>query len=404
MRTYYYKARDERGKLIKGTMQAASQAELAARLQQIGYILINIRETPALNANLRIHFKFTRIKPQDVIIFNIQLANMINAGIALSPSLRILTQQLENKKLKEVVRDVHRRIESGISFSDALQAHPRIFSRLFVSMVRVGEASGKIDSILKRLSQFLQYQADIKQKIKGAFLYPIILVVAAIALLLFISTAVVPAFVEVFNRSGVNLPTITLLLYGLGISIKHFGLALLLFLCLVFYLLKKFYLDTENGRWRIDSIKLKLPLFAGMLRKVYISRFTQTLATLIGAGVPILTSLEILKDTIGNAVLANTIGDVHTAVSRGCSISESLATSREIPPDVVAMIATAEESGALEEMLDKISHIYETSLDYNIKTFTTWLEPALIILMGCVVGFIMISLLLPMFDLIKVIR
>jgi type IV pilus assembly protein PilC len=163
MRTYYYKARDERGKLIKGTMQAASQAELAARLQQIGYILINIRETPALNANLRIHFKFTRIKPQDVIIFNIQLANMINAGIALSPSLRILTQQLENKKLKEVVRDVHRRIESGISFSDALQAHPRIFSRLFVSMVRVGEASGKIDSILKRLSQFLQYQADIKQ-------------------------------------------------------------------------------------------------------------------------------------------------------------------------------------------------------------------------------------------------
>lgn len=403
MPVYIYKARDTTGKPVKGTMDAMSKEELIEKLHKMGYM--TTQATEALGGiNIESAFeRLKRISTEDMIMFNIQFSNLISAGIPILSSLDTLAKQLENKKLKETVRGVARNVEAGDSFSGALAGYPRIFSKLFINMVRAGEASGKLDLVLKRFVEFSEHQADLWQKIKGALFYPVILLFAGMAVTLFIVAFIIPQFAEIFLKAGIRLPLVTLILYKIGITVKHFWFSFIL-LAIAIVLGIRYYARTERMRLLIDRVKLRLPILGPLYRKAAISGFSRTLATLVASGVPILQSLDIVKEVIGNEVLGRVVGNVRTSVERGQGLSEPLKISDEFPPDTVQMISVGEETGNLEGMLNKISDFYDMSLGYTIKKLTIVIEPLLLVVMGCMVGFIMASMLLPIFDMIKLLR
>lgn len=403
MPTYTYKARDAAGKSIKGSMEAISKVELSDKLHKLGYITTQVVEAlPGVRLDSAVSF-FQRISTEDIIMFNIQLANLIHAGVSLLASLHTLGRQIENKKLKEIVADVARNVEAGESFSEALQHHPEIFSNLFLSAVKAGEASGKLDTVLTRFAVYCEQQADLSQKIRGAFFYPAILLLAGIGVTLFIVSVIIPQFAEIFLKVGIPLPLPTLLLYKIGMGIKQFWYSLLLF-ALVGVLGLQYYANTSRGRLQVDRVNLGVPVLGSLFRKAAISRFARTLGMLLASGVPILQSLDIVKEVIGNKVLSGTVENVRLAVEKGEGISEPLRVSKEFPPDTIQMISVGEESGSLDEMLVKISDFYDRSVNYTVKKLTTLLEPLLLLLMGCMVGFIMASMLLPIFDMVKILK
>ncbi len=403
MPTYSYKARDASGKLVKGTMDAADRDELTEKLHRMGYMTTRVTEALAGVKIDSIIDRFKRISTEDMIIFNVQLANMINSGIPILVSLDTLDKQIENRALRNTVGSVKRNLEAGDSFSRALARHPRIFSKLFVNMVKSGEASGRLDNVLTRFAEFTERQADLRQKIRGALFYPAILLFAGIAVTIFIVTFVIPQFAEIFMKVGIRLPLPTLILYRIGTGIRD-GWHLFLALLIVVWLGVRYYAKTESGRFNVDRFKLGLPVFGPLFRKVAIARFARTLATLVSSGVSILISLDITREVLGNEVLGRVIGNVRGSVSKGEGIAESLKISGEFPPDTVQMISVGEETGDLEGMLNKISDFYNLRLGYTIKKLTTILEPLFLVIMGAMVGFIMASMLLPMFDMIKILR
>ena len=391
------------GKPVKGTMEAANRDELTEKLQRMEYMTTHISEVAP---GVRIESIFERIKrisAEDMIIFNVQLANMINSGIPILVCLDTLDKQIENRTLRITVGNVKRNLESGDSFSQALTRHPRVFSKLFINMVKTGEASGKLDTVLTRFAEFTERQEELKQKIKGALFYPAILLFAGVAVTVFIVTFIIPQFAEIFMKVGIKLPVPTLILYRIGTAIKSYWyLVGLLFVIACICL--KYYIRTEKGRFNFDRLKLKAPVLGPLFRKVAISRFARTLATLVSSGVSILVSLDITKEVLGNEVLSRVIANVRASVEKGEGIAESLKISGEFPQDTVQMISVGEETGNLEGMLNKISDFYNMSLGYTIKKLTTVLEPLFLVIMGSMVGFIMASMLLPMFDMMKVLH
>lgn len=403
MAKYDYKARDGMGKAVRGAMEASSKEELAGKLQKMGYMPTQMSEAlPEINLAPALD-KFFRVPAEALILFNIQLSNMVNAGMTLRTSLGILSRQAENRRLKEAIGDVTRNLEAGESFSEALAHHPRIFSKLFVSMAKAGEASGKLDQILSRFAAFTDEQEALKQKINGALFYPLILLAAGIAVTLFIVTFVIPQFVQIFVKVGIPLPLPTLILYQIGIGIQQFWLSLLLIFAAC-WMGFQYYGGTRLGILQWDQCKLKIPVIGGLIRKACISRFANTLAMLVESGVPILVSLGIVSEVIGNEVLRRVIEQVKSVVEKGEKIADPLGTSGEFPMDAVQMITVGEETGKLAEMLEKISSFYDRAVGYALKKLTTLVEPLLLVIMGGLVGFIMASMLLPMFDMMKVLR
>ena len=403
MPTYIYKARDATGKLVKGSMDATNRDELTEKLNRMGYMTTRVTEAISGIKIESAFEKFKRISTEDMIIFNVQLANMINSGIPILVCLDTLDKQIENKRLRETVGEIKRNLEAGDSFSQALARHPRVFSKLFMNMVKVGEASGKLDTVLTRFAEYTERQADLNQKIKGALFYPIILLFAGIAVTLFIVTTIIPQFAEIFMKAGIRLPMPTMILYEVGTWLKHYwyvvGLVIIMACVAV-----RFYVRTRKGRLVFDRLTLKIPIIGSLLRKVCIARFSRTLATLVSSGVSILQSLDITREVIGNEVLGRVIGNVRGSVEKGEKIAEVLKVSEEFPADTVQMISVGEETGNLDGMLNKIADFYNMSIGYSIKKLTTVLEPLFLVIMGGMVGFIMASMLLPIFDMMKVLR
>lgn len=403
MPAYIYKARDATGKSIQGAMEAATKEELIDKLHKLGYMTTQVNETFNTIKIDTLFDKFKGIGIQERIIFYDQVANMLNSGLEILFSLKTLAAQTENQRLKEVINGVSKSIEAGDSFSTALSGYPKVFPVLFISMVKAGEASGKLGTVLIRFAQFIEAQEDLRQKIKGVLFYPLILLLAGIAVILFIATFIIPKFAEIFVKAGIALPLPTLILNQVGIGIKKFWYLGILFIILC-HIGFRFYIKTEAGRFNIDKLKLRLPLFGPLYRKEAISRFTRTLATLVESGVPILQSLDITHDVIANEVLGHIIKNVRASVEKGEKISESLKVSGEFPQDTVQMISVGEETGDLSGMLNKVSDFYDMSLGYSIKRLVTVLEPLLLVVMAGIIGFIMASMLLPMFDMVKVLR
>ncbi len=403
MPVYSYKARDSAGKLIKGSMPAASKNELADKLRKMGYMASMVEEALPTVQVEKLSRLFNQIGTEDMIMFTVQLSNMINAGVSILTSVTTLARQTENKHLKETLGNVARSVESGESFSEALSRHPAVFSRLFVSMVKAGESSGKLDRILSQLAIFTEQQADLKQKIQAALFYPIILLFAGAGVTLFIVTFVVPKFADLFMKAGIQLPLPTLILYQVGMAIKHYWFMLPIFFLAAWMALRA-YSSTKMGRLHCDRIKLAFPIYGSLYRKVSVSRFARTLGMLLAGGVPILISLEIIREVMSNEVLARVIDQVRNAVERGEKISESLKISQEFPADTVQMISVGEETGNLDEMLGKVSDFYDMAVGYAVKKFIALIEPLFLCILGAIVGLIMASMLLPIFDMMQILR
>jgi len=400
---FNYRARDNTGKLIRGALEAISQEEVAEKLQRMGYTPVTITKVFTGLKLEQLGWNFRRIKTQDIVMFDVQLANMLNAGLSITSSLDTLQKQCENKRLSDVIGRVSRSVEAGESFSQALAKHTRVFPNLLVSMVKAAEASGGLDKILNRYAEFAEAQADLQRKIKEALYYPIILIVAATGVIVFIATALIPKFVDIFNRAGISLPLPTIILYGLGTSIRQFWYVIILGGVGAVLGLKR-YVRTETGRFNYDKVSLKLPILGPIVRKICISRFARTLSTLVGSGVPILESLDIVSDVVNNQVLCRVIRQMRQSTEKGERLAESLKVSEEFPPDTVQMISVGEESGNLERMLNKISDFYDRATGYSIKKLVASLEPILLLVMGAVVAFTMASMLLPMFNMVKLLR
>lgn len=403
MPTFNYKARDNGGKLVRGAIEATAKDEVAEKLRRMGYAPIAITQVAAGLKLEELSKGLRRISTEDIVIFNVQLSNMLNSGLSIMSSLATLQKQIENKKLKEAIGSVSRSVEAGENFSQALAKHPRVFSHLFVSMVKAGEASGNLDKVLARYAEFAEAQADLQQKIQGALFYPLVLIITATLVIVFIVTFVIPKFVEIFTRAGIALPLPTIILYGAGIAIRRFWYLLILAGVAIAMAIRR-YIKTEKGKFQFDKFSLKPPIVGALVRKTCISRFARTLSTLTASGVPILQSLDIVRDVVNNEVLGRVIKQMRDGAEKGEKLAESLKVSEEFPPDTVQMISVGEESGNLEGMLNKISDFYDRSIGYSVKKLTTIIEPVFLVVMGAIVAFIMASMLLPMFDMIKLLR
>lgn len=403
MPTYVYKARDGMGKAVQGKMDASNKSEVIERLNRMSYMATAVNE-PSSGTDLNtILDRLKRVSSDDMLLFYIQFANLINAGLTILTSLRTLIGQAEKRVLKETVRDITLSVESGESLSKSFAGHPGIFPKIFVNMIKAGEASGKLDNVLLKYAEFYERQEDLKQKIKGALIYPMILLFAGTAVTLFIVTFVIPQFAQIYIEAGVKLPLPTQIVYNTGIAIKSYWY---LFIAVVVAIVLgiKFLLMTEKGSYIYDKVILRIPIVGILQRKVAIARFSRTLATLIGSGVPILQSLEITRDVMGNKILSDVIDNVRICVERGEKMAEPLKVSGEFTPDLIQMVAIGEESGKLEEMLGKVADFYDRATAYAVKKLTTFIEPFFLVIMGIMIGFIMASMLMPMFDMIKTLR
>ena len=401
MPQYRYKARDAAGKPIEGTLEAATNAELIDKLHKMGYMVTRVSE-PATGAQKGSFFgKIKWISSGDMFMFYVQLANLISAGITILMSLATLSRQIENRRLRDTLASVGKKVEAGINLSQAFAAHPRVFSRLFVSMVKAGEESGKLDVVLMRYAVFFEQQEELKQKVQGALLYPLILLCAGIAVILFIVTFIMPQFAAIYLKAGIRLPLPTLIVYKAGLVIKHYWHVLAAALVVVFAGIKLLYQKSEAAAFLIDRLKLRMLITGPLYRKVVISRLSRTLATLIESGVPILRTLEITQEVIGNKVLEAVIAGVRKSVERGEQMSLVFGLSGEFPVDVVQMISVGEDTGNLPGMLNKIADFYDMTVGYAIKRMTTVIEPVFLVIMGGMVGLIMASLLMPVFDMVK---
>ena len=309
MPTYTYKARDTTGRAVSGAMEASAKADLIDKLNKMGYMVTKVSEA---KTGLKIDSTFERfkhIRSDDMLMFYIQFSNMISAGITILMALSTLARQIENKRLRSTIENAARQIEGGSTLSQALASQSGIFSRLFINMVKAGEASGNLDAVLMRYATFFEHQEEIKEKVKSALFYPMILLSFGIAVMLFIVTFVIPQFAQIYIKAGVGLPVPTLIVYKAGLAIKHGWYWIFTVLIALFIGIKAFS-RSARGALLVDKLKLRLPIVGSLYRKVAISRITRTLSTLLGSGVPILESLDIAKEVAGNQVLARILEDV----------------------------------------------------------------------------------------------
>lgn len=403
MTTFTYQARDDAGRLIKGVLEAESKGVLADRLKKMGYLVTRMEEgVPALSGirNIRLGPSVSR---EEFLLVCVELANLIEAGIPIISAVNSVAEQCRPGPLKEGLAAAVKQVETGISFSQALGHRPRIFPKLMVSMVSVGEVSGRLDVVLQRFAVFYEKDLTLRKTVQAALTYPIFLMVMCLLLILFVVSFVVPQFEVLFLRAGLSLPAPTRIVAGFGNMIRSHGWELA-FLASAGVAGAGWVLRRPPVRRRLDAWLLRVPVVGRMVEQVLVARLTRCLATMIGSGIPILSALETAAGVAGNDAVSQELTRARAAVERGEKISAALSVGRVFRPDVIQMLKAGEDSGRLDVMLDKIADFYDLRVGFALKQMTTLLEPALLVVMGGVVAFIMASLLLPMFDLVKVMQ
>ncbi|MBL7156755.1 MAG: type II secretion system F family protein [Candidatus Omnitrophica bacterium] len=400
MPKFIYKAKKSPSDVVEGTIVADNKGSAIQKISNMGYYLLSIDEYIKSRKALEKKSGFFRERAslKDITNFTRQLSDLLEGGLTIVKALDILHDQTENRRLKDVVADVRDFCIDGNSLSTALARHPKIFSNLFVSMVRSGETGGALENILKRLSDFNEKQLEIQTKIRSALAYPILMSAVGGITIVVLLTFVIPKMITMFGDLGQNLPIPTLVLIGISNTIKRYWWLILFFIILASFIFMRLY-KTRDGRLAIDNFKMNMPLFGNLIKKVEIARFTRTLATLLNNGVPILQSLDVVLDTVNNAVVKKEVNKVSTHVRGGANLAFGFSKSSIIPPFVVNMIAVGEESGRVEKSLFKIAESYERETDAAVKVMMSLLEPVLILVLGLVVGFIVISMLLPIFEI-----
>jgi|CXWL01.1.fsa_nt_gi type IV pilus assembly protein PilC len=404
MAVFSYKARNGSGSLISGDLEALSEDDLLRKLQALNYMPVRVSREEEGQKNISWNALFPpKVKTKDIVMMNMKLAYMADAGIPLLNSMRLLAVQVENPLLKEILLDVSQKVFEGSSLSDALSNHPAVFSQMYVSMVKVGEISGTLHIVLNRMAAYMEKEEELKQKVQGALFYPMILLSAGCIVIVLIVTFVIPQFVSIFSKANVTLPLPTLILYYFGEFLKRFWFLILPAIFSAVYLTGRFF-KTTNGKNYFDRMILKVPYVGRLVKQVFITRFCRALGILLESDVPVLKCLDVVKEVVGNSVYQRIIMQISESVQRGEKISHQLSGSEYFPNDVVSMISTGEETGKLAPMLYKVAGFYESVVDDSVKKLTLLIEPFFIVFMGLLAGLIMTSMLLPLFDMVKTIQ
>jgi type IV pilus assembly protein PilC len=400
MPLFEYTARNLKGDLVKDSVDLPTREDVVAHLRKNRLVVVQVRQAPRAMAMPRLG---GGVKTRDVVVFTRQFATMINAGLPLVQSLDILAQQTENKTLAGVTRQVVYDVESGQTLADALRKHPKAFSDLYVNMVAAGEAGGILDTILQRLAQFLEKNDAIIRKVKGAMVYPAVIMTVAVVAVAVLLIFVIPTFQNMFASVQLELPLPTRIVIGMSSVLKSYWWAIIGAMGLIVFSINRYY-KTAAGRLQIDGFLLKFPVLGDVLRKSAVSRFTRTLGTLISSGVSILDGLEITARTAGNMVIHNAVMESRQSIASGDTISAPLARSKVFPPMVISMIAVGEQTGGLDEMLSKIADFYDEEVDAAVGTLLSLMEPIMIVVLGVIVGGMVVAMYLPIFDMVNAVQ
>ena len=424
MATFQYIAKDSAGNETRGTVEAGDRNSAIAAVRAQGLLPTALGEVksasaapkpktkaPAkaktgLNRDIKINIRMPkflqgRIKTKVLTQFTRQLATLVNAGLPLMRGIEVLKRQMRDPRMLEALNGIAENISAGGTFSESLTQYPKIFDNLYVNMVKAGEAGGVLEVVLGRLAEFAEKSERIRNKVKGAMIYPIVVLVAAIGITAFLLVAVIPKFQQVFNDmlGGAALPAITQFVINASEFVQHNGLQIFLALAALVVIMKVVG-KTGKGAYFFDVLKLRMPVTGTLAQRSAVSKFTRTLGTLLSSGVPILQSLTITRDTTGNRVLTDAIQSVHDSVKEGESMTQPLSQCKVFPPMVVSMVEVGEETGALADMLTRIANTYDDEVDNAVAGMTAAIEPALIIVLAVVVGTIVIAMFLPMVKII----
>jgi type IV pilus assembly protein PilC len=399
---FQWSGKTNKGTIESGEMTAGTKEDVIAQLRRRNITATIVTEKQKKTS--KFSFGGSGVKDKDIVIFTRQFATMIDAGLPLVQALDILSTQVESKTLSNTLAQVKVDVESGATYADALKKHPRVFNELYVNMVAAGEAGGILDTILNRLAAYIEKSMKLKKKVKGAMVYPLVVSSIAILVIAVIMIFVVPTFSKMFTTLGGTLPAPTRLIINASDFIAGIGglITLMVIIGIVVFIVQ--VRRTEKGKFVLDKIMLKLPIFGPLVNKVAVAKFTRTLGTLVSSGVPILDGLEITAKTSGNKIIEYAIMDVRKGVVGGKTLAEPITKAKVFPPMVTHMIAVGESTGALDAMLSKIADFYDDEVDDAVSNLTAMMEPMLMVFLGGAVGFIVIAMYMPIFKLITLIK
>lgn len=396
---FNYTIRDATGQTRTGKVEAPNAEELRKRLQEEGLQVIEIsedRKAPRVPAG-----GYGRVKLSDLAIFARQFSTMLDAGVSLVRCLDVLQQQTNNARLRKILIDLSTRVESGESLSRSMARHPKAFSQLIIGLIRAGEVGGVLEESLQRIAAFLEKDVELRRKIRSALTYPVIVLLAAIGIVIFLVSWLVPQFANLFKELGIKeMPAPTQFLIDLSAFLTQKWYIMIIAVVVVF-IAYKLFVSTRVGRRVADRVKLRVPVFGPLHHKIVMARFSRTMGTLLASGVPILQAMETVAGVVGNAVVSDAVLESRARIREGEKIADPLQKSKMFPPMVVHMVSVGEESGSLDHMLNKIADFYENEVEMTIASLTAAIEPVMIVLLGFIVGFIVISMFLPMIEVIS---
>lgn len=396
MANFKYRAMNSSGNKIEGSYEAKSESEVIDMITANGYYPLKVEEV-IQSSNVEFSF-MQRVTTKDIAIFCRQFYTMLDAGVTINSALSILSNQITNAKLREAVRVVEEDVKKGVTLSEAMAKHEGVFPSLLITMIEAGEVSGNLDEIMLRMSTHFEKENKINNKVKGAMTYPAILSVVCVLVVIFLITYIMPTFMDMFNEAGTVLPISTKMLIAISNFIGAHYIAIIITLTIIIVALS-YYAKTEHGKYTVSTLKLKIPVIKTLNEKIIVSRFSRTLSTLLASGVSIGQALEIISGIVGNKLASDALINIRERVFRGEGLNTPIRDSKIFPEMLAVMVKIGEETGNLDDILEKTADFYDEEVEIAIQTATTLIEPTLIIVMGVVVGFIIISIMLPLFSM-----
>lgn len=396
MAIFKYKAINSEGQRIEGSQSADSESQIREMLLSNQYYPLSIEKE---NSKSKKSFSFnSKVKLKDIAVFCRQFYVMLDSGLSIGKALNILIEQCEKPKLREALIGVNGELKRGETLASSMRKRKDVFPNLLTSMIDAGERSGNLDIILKRMAEYYEKETKIRGKIKSAMIYPIVLGMVAIISITFILTFVMPTFVQMFEENNVDLPMSTKMVLGTSKMLGKYGIIIFLILVTAIILLGK-YLKSEEGQYKLSSINLKIPVIKKLTQKIIVSRFTRTMGIVSSSGMSLVTSIEIVASVVGNKIAEKELLKVKEKVLKGEGLGDSIMNIKIFPPMLASMVKIGEEAGSLDSILDKTADFYDDELEREIKTATALIEPSMIVLMGIIIGFLLISILTPMFKM-----
>ncbi len=388
--------------MIKGTLEAVDKESVIKSLLNQDYFILSLEKVEQSSREIKFDLAFKKVSTRDLVVFTRQLSTMMGAGLSILRCLRILEEQTANKRLKKAIHEVRDDVEEGLPLWEAVSKHPGVFPKIYTSMVRAGELGGVLEAVLDRLSGHLEREQEINSKVKGASIYPIIISIFAVVVVTFIITVIMPTFIGMFQSAGVELPLPTRILLTVSTILRKGWMYLVPGIALIIFLIKR-WTKTSSGRMFVDNLYLHLPVIGKTISRIIVARFARTMGTLVRSGIPVLQALEVVEDIVGNAVISRAIHTSRASITEGDSISVPLEETGVFEPMVTQMIAVGEETGALDDMLIRMSDYFDREVMYMVDAMMSIVEPLMIMVVAVLIGGIVVATLLPMFEIMNLV-